>query len=467
MLQAQLGLFSSPVEHEKVSVVNAVDQREDIPQEDVSVNYEVVAEETNADVPPALQEGEPVAVKVLMPATLEDGSDAWEASSQTHKHDDDMYGFNDLDDCDIPKNAFAPPKKAKSSRVTKSAAQVPLNGFAQDSPGQTASAHEKESSDSETPVDPLSSDELPVSLWQPRKPVAVAKKLPEKHSFAETKLNAPVDKIQERKSDFRKQDAEYPTVDDLAKHSFGKKRSERSQSQHEKTDDRRPDDRRSRDSSVRSSDREWREDTRRPSESLRHQQRKEAAPRVTFDDRGQSSNKVDSSHDEQAWEQKNSKDKGHKPGKSSWQTNNISVVPDDRNEPEGVGLNRERNHDVEKDWLDIGTEAEQSNTRDSKRNHKQKPSVESKRNEPKRDAKNAFDADDRPARHVREDRESSSRRPKTVQKPTDVTATGTTTQKITVCSWDDAIGGIIEKNMQRRPAPKNDRPSGGRRGPRR
>jgi hypothetical protein len=33
---------------------------------------------------------------------------------------------------------------------------------------------------------------------------------------------------------------------------------------------------------------------------------------------------------------------------------------------------------------------------------------------------------------------------------------GTSAQKIVVPSWDDAIRDIIEKNMQRRPAVKNE-----------
>ena len=460
MLQSELGLLSSPIGQEQVAVVTAVD-----PPEIDSQNQETPAEVSKGDVPPvgvptdsvAGRSTETVAVHLLVPTTSENESDSWDMKSL--QEGDDQFGA--FDDCGIPKNAFASGKKSKSFRrdAGRNAhfAAAPADMPPQEVPEMQdfALPLEAESAQSETVIDPLLSDELPTSLWQPRKSVPAAKTPAPAAapSFSDTLSHAAVSKVEGRKKEWSAAgrtappDAEQTSADDLGRPSYvppaqqsAKKRYERGDGrQQEKTFDRRS--------------RESVQDT-----SYREQLRNTA------------DNPVESTFDDLAWEPKpTAKGRDRKPGKSFRQAD-IPAFADREDAPKSFGADLDRGND-ENDWLDVGIDVEQVSPRPAKQDRRHKSSFDKpdKREKFDKDAKNAYEAERILARrareeHVREERGESPPRPpaapKRAETPVKEKTAGTSTQKIAVSSWDDAVRDIIEKNMQRRPVTsgnKNDR----------
>jgi len=324
----------------------------------------------------------------------------------------------------------------------------------------------------ETRMDPLLSDELPISLWQPRKPASVAKPPASTavSSFSSETLNKAEGKKQEENHASRT--AAPPPSDNLNKHSFGKQRHERGdgRQQQEKFFDRR-----SREPMPDVPERDLREPPPMGPDRPRHRPPRAAAPQSTFNDftRDELGDAPDeSSFGELAWEPKpTSKVRGHEPRKSFRQA---EVTPFAEREagPKGFGANLDeeairpatvRGHDHENDWLDDSIEIEQASPRTKQHRPRQPISEkpEKRREKFDKDAKNAYEAERilarraREEQHVREEREESSPRPsaapKRAESPMKEKA-AVATQKIAVSSWDDAVRDIIEKNMQRRPA---------------
>ena len=435
-LQSELGLLSSPVEHEQIAVVKATDPRDATPQ-----TGETPWENLNHEASPTALQKETVVVNIDSPVISENDSDSWDVSSSQNAND--LFGFDDLGDCDIPKNAFVTPKKTVASRERRMIAQ-PLT-----EPPPALSERPPFAAETEA-LDLLMTDELPTALWQPRKPASVAKtKLLDVPSFSGTMLRESGLKDQERQSEFRGQEALPKPVDDLARHSSGKKRQDRGKGRQGKSDDRRPSE---------SSNSDWREGSFRVSENQNPRQRKESALQASSDDPVFDGDAGESIFHDTAWELKISKGKNRKSGKSSCPGEAVPCPFDDavtdRNSRNSFAANLNGDVDYDKDWLEEGGKMEKTAFHVSRRNPKRNPPAEPKP-EPAKGKQSVFDKDKAPVRYSREKREPVSLpRP---QRRAESPVAESPAQKITVASWDDAVRDIIEKNMQRRPVAKSDR----------
>ncbi len=473
MLQSQLGLLSTPVEHEQVSVVSAAEPRENAPQ-----NADLPAEEPHVEVPSAQQEQETVAVNINLPETSEDNNDSWDSSPLQDA--DDLFGFGDLGESDIPKNAFGKREKAKPSRETKPAAVPRVEETSQDVFDEPVFASEDLSTKNIPVHDPLMSDELPTSLWQPRKPApSAAKSRPETPSFSGDALSRSDAVTQDRKADPRERDAETMPGDDLAQHSSGRKRRDRGRGRSERSDDRpsrEPSDRDRRDDSRR-------EDSRREPDNQRNRGRRDATPQKSFRDDAfdtdsgfvAADSRNELPQDDLGWEPRPSKHRGdRKPGKPSFRSEDTSPVfadrDDDRRKTEAASPNRDAG-DSGQDWFDGGAEREEkSEDRPSRRNRNRRSPDEARRSEPEKDTRNDCGRDESSPRRSRGERDrESSRQPAAPPAPrrSESSASGAPSQKIAVPSWDDAVRDIIEKNMQSHPPRGERRNNGGGRGRRR
>ena len=454
VLQTQLGLLSSPIKQEQVSVVSVADQTEG----DLK-NHEILAEVPEYKITSTRQESDTVAANTLLPTTSENQGDLWDVNPRQNA--DELFGFDLPGDCDIPKNAFAPPKKPKTFQKAETFASSTVVG-SQDAPENhdLSQAPKAGPGESESIFAPYLPDELPTSLWQPRKPASVAK--------TSTPVNMPsfsggMSQIErqkkESKSDFHKQDEAESPVDDLARHSSGKKRHERSGDRQEKSIDRK-----SRQTVQGEPDSNRYDFPGRIPDHWKRHQPKSITPRPSLDDfvmNDPVNHRDESSCDDLAWEPKQiSKGKSRRPDKSFRQTDIPAFAFADRkDEPESYAPSQDRGTD-KNDWLEDGMELEPIDSRPAQKNPKYKSSVEKKKMEPEKDVRHTFDAEEVPARHARVERDIPPHKPiatKRTETPAQGLMVGTPSQKITVSSWDDAVQGIIEKNMQRRPAPKNDR----------
>jgi len=464
MLQTQLGLVSSPVEHEQISVVGAVDPQD---QDQAPQNNEAFEVKSNSEVSSPPHDNETVVVNIDLPPIAE--NDSWDALP--HQDADDLFDFDDFGDSGIPKNAFAPPKKSKPSRKTATAVDVPLEEPPQHASDMPAFASESQFAENESVIDPLLSDELPTSLWQPRKSASVAKPKSTAPSFGRDTLrhSEAKEKEAERKSESREPAPSPMPIDDLAKHSSGKNRRERSQDQPGN-----PEDRRIREPSRRGPYRDRREDTQRVSESRNQRQHPESAAQAAFDGLAFDDSRAESSLGELAWEPKpRSRGKSRKSDKSSYSSEEPSVpFADGATERESFAADLGRDTVYEKEWLNEDDETVNPGTRIPRSHRKRNSSAEPKKVEPEKDSRNAFDKNESHDRFTRKEREPSPP-PSRQQHRTESSppAAESSSQKIAVASWDDAVRDIIEKNMQRRPASSNknerDRRNGGGRGHRR
>ncbi|MCL2117404.1 MAG: hypothetical protein FWH27_03145 [Planctomycetaceae bacterium] len=452
-LQSELGLLSSPVEHDQVTVVKAADPRDATPQTD-----ETPWENLNHEASSLAQDKETVVVNTDFPGISEQESDSWDVLSR--QKTDDLFGFGDFGDCDIPKNAFASPKKAKSSQQTEMVAPAPAEEPLQDFP-VSALGSKGESAESETPFDPLLSDELPTSLWQPRKPAPVFKKKAGMPVFPGNSSPQPDAQKVERQPESRHQVAEAMPVDDLAKHSSGKKRHDRSRGTYEKFDDRHP-----REPSQGDTDRSRREVSYR--ESGNKQQRRHTADvqQVSFENPVFNDIDIDPSYNGPAWEPKpQSRGKNRKFDKPDVPAEDASFAFADRDRQEGFAVNLERFADDDQDWLHEGGESKKTEPRTFRKNRQRNFPDETSKADPEHGTRNAFDIKEAGRdRYSREERKPlppppPSRQPATSQPQHRAKSpvAESPTQKIVVAGWDDAVRDIIEKNMQRRPVTKNDR----------
>jgi len=440
MLQAELGLLSSPIEHDQVRMVSAVD-----PQDASLRNHETTAQE-------ATQEQETVAARQDSPAVSE------------KETSDDLFGFDGLGDCDIPKNAFATPKKTKPSRKSGTEIPMPVEESAQDIPATPACVQEPEPAANDTVFDPLLSAELPISLWQPRKPASVAKPPTAKPSFSDNTRNPSGAGVKVQKSEPGTPEATPMPVDDLARHSSGKPRQDRGKGRQEKFDDHRP----GRDFSAPPRRDEPRREPRE-FDSPKHRTRKETAPHASFDDGVFDNHVAESSLDDVAWEPKIPKSRERKPDKvAARHAEESPFPPSARDKQAGFAADLEREMEDDHDWLSEGGEREQILSRPPRKDRKPKSYAETRKNEPEKPARNAGDREDDRIPYSSREPLPSSRPPTEVRTAGRAasSATGQPTQKIAVPSWDDAVRDIIEKNMQRHPVTKNER-QGNNRGRRR
>jgi len=486
MLQSQLGLISSPIEQEQVSVVSTAEESEtdDLQQQEVSqdeipsfrqavlpigVPTDTVAGRSTDSVAGrstdtvAGRSTDTVTVNILVPTTSAQESDSRDAKP------DDPFGFSPLDNCDIPKNAFASPRKSKAFRKTGEVAPSPVEAPQDRSEKQDILPSEVGPGTSEAPIDPLQSDELPTSLWQPRKSASASKSPTPTPaatpSFSDTLNDATVSKAEGRKKEWSGADRTAPQVtvppptDDLARHSSGNQRHERSGGRQEKSLDRR---------------------SREPMQEMSYRDRREHSRNVPDNQVDVADNPVETQFDELAWEPKPTSRGKNRETRKSFRQTDVPSFAEREDVPQRFGSGPDRGND-DNDWLDAGLEIEPAPPR-SKQNRQQQSSFEKpeKREKFDKDAKNAYEAERILARRakeeqVREARGESSPRPsatpKRAETPGKEKAAGTSTQKIAVFSWNDAVQDIIEKNMQRRPASatKNDRDrrNGGGRGHRR
>ena len=450
-VQTDLGLLSSPVEHEQISVVNAVDPQD---QDDAPLDSEAFENDSNHEISSPQHETEAVVVNIDLPTPTDSESDS-----------DDLFGFDYFGDSGIPKNAFASPKKARTSHKIEKVAEVRGEETPHFVSPESDFASETKLSEIKNVSDPLMSDELPTSLWKPRKPQAVSKTKSDAPALSgDTSRHSPADAL-ERKSESRSQGASPGPVDDLARHSSGKKRQERSNSRYEKFDDRRP-----KESSHRSRD----DDFRCESEPPIYRRRKEAAPQTPLD--------APAFEDDLPWEPKPQfRGKNRKSDKSSFAEEDTSFAfaegVAERDKQAGFAADLDREMEYEKDWLSDDAKTKHSAVRNSRRDRKRNAVVEPTKSVPEKDTQNSvvkktFDKEEGYDRYSHKERKPSppptSRPPEQrPQRRGETPAAESPSQKITVAGWDDAVRDIIEKNMQRRPAGKTERQSGGRRGPRR
>ena len=489
-LQTELGLLSSPIEQEQVSVIRAVDHQES----DDFQNQEVSAEVPQDEIVPSRHESDSVTVNILMPETTE----------KAPEHASDPFGFDPLDDCDIPKNAFSSPRKSKAFRKTEESAPTPDDvppqeiretlGFALPSESesrQSEALHDgtgtSDGKPSDSIIDPLLSDELPTSLWQPRKPATVAKtpaSVASPSAFSDSWSNAKVKELPV---------ATPPSTDDLGRPSSGQKRYERGngRQQQEKSFDRR-----SREPMQGPSERDWdrREHPRNVPNNPRHRQPRAADPPAAFDDftiDDPADSPMDSSFNELAWEPKSTtkgRDRGH--DDHDWLDDGVDMEMEQAS-PRTKQSVADRSTDNRTDRstdnrtgrsTDNRTGRSTDNRTGRSTDNRNRKSISEKREKPEKrekfdkDARAAYEAERILARRareeqVREEREESPARPSAAPKRSEPHPTGKPTgvppQKIAVSSWDDAVRDIIEKNMQRRPATSGnktdrDRRNGGR-----
>ena len=457
-LRSQLGLLSSPVEHEQVSMVSAVDapkdaapQTENLPQEEQkdSVEMQITAETEESVV---------VDIHVVEGKTDHDSA----------------FDFDDFGDCDIPPNAFGKPKKATASAVAESSGEKIQDAEISVAVKDEIPVAEIESGEAESPLDPFASDELPTSFWQPRKPASIAKPTAKpsvefKPASTDSLNRPPVSPV---KSEDRRRDGETESAlsDDLAKHSSGKKRRERGRGYRESSDDQ---------PSLEPNKTDMFESPHKTREDKSRRPRKDFAEKRAFDDvaLGDVALDYDADIDDlrvlppavpKFEESQPPKRRDRKPGtaNSRFEGDELSFGSME-NETQGRGFGAglsENKSDFEfgNSWFEDETkETAKSRAPSAPRRQDRQPRPEAE-HQPRHDRKPVSEDEVLSAGHSRT-------KPATRQTPAprhdDKPAPAASTQKIAVPNWDDAVGGIIERNMQRRPTKGDQRGnSGGDRG---
>ena len=494
-LQSQLGLLSSPVEHEQLSIVAAVDARETAPQtENASPEVQNENDNDKIDMP----------FETMMEETIE------AAIAPENKTDRDAafdFGGFDFDDCDIPPNAFSKPKKpvAEPVELPPVVDSVDEKSFFDDEvfAQKTDIFEEIKPEKLEAEPDPFASDELPTALWQPRKPASIAK--PVEKPAATSKpvrtesLSRPVAPAAKFEDTNREKKTETATSDDPPKHSSGNKRRERGGQRPQETSG---SEQTSRERNDRGRNDRKRDDANtfdkpRSQEEKKPRSHRDSTEKKTFDDfgfdddlvvddigfgkkgdfgnrgpkKGGDQNKsgfggnLDNGFDDIAdfspkpgfAEQSPSKRRGQKPDKAPYSSEADEMSFEDfENAAKSkfrAGQNDNANGlDFEDNWFKKEDKPEESRERfpkrrDDRKDRKPRPNADA----PRRDDRAAFsEVEEAPAdRSRRKPRQPSGTRQETGPAPV-------APQKIAVPNWDDAIGGIIERNMERRPA-KNDR----------
>ena len=426
-LQAQLGLLSTPVQHEQVSMVGAVDPREETPVE---------SSETQTDN--AIVENVPTENQIVNSPEEETVTVSFEEKKDAFQ----MFEFDDFGECDIPPNAFGAPPKEKEV-VQPAESQIAMDFLQETVEEQTIVAETAAS-----PLDPLASDELPTFLWQPKKPASIATPPAPKTSATRESIKQTRDDIAKPKADVLAQEiTQSDSPDDLNAHSSGKKRRERGK-----------------DRSERSEERKTPVDAERKGFGNFGGEKRPRQPEETPRD--------DDFNDFSTFEEEKLHDVFHgeraeedfsRPSKSSKRKKRGKIEQEERDFSEsefaggfGTGLDDSYEKAADREWLDEPTSA-RKNDGPSKRRRGRKSNDEmetpvSKENErdlrgreTRRDDRNDDAREDRGRQRSR-NQEAAPSRP--------------APQKIVVPSWDDAVSGIIENNMRRHPV-KNDRKSNG------
>ena len=494
-LQSQLGLLSSPIEHEQVSIVAAVDAREVVSQTE-NASPEIQNENDNDKI------GMPF--ETVMEETIE------MVNTPESKTDRDAafdFGGFDFDDCDIPPNAFSKPKKqvaepVELSPVVDSTDEKSFFGdevFAE----KTDIFDEIKPGKSEAEFDPFASDDLPTALWQPRKPASIAKPVEKPAATSkpatmesQSRPVAPAAKFEDTN---REKKAEIVSFDDPPKHSSGNKRRERGGQRSQEISGSEQISRERNDRGRNDRKRDDADTFAKPGsqEEKKPRSQRESTEKKTFDDFGfdddlvvddigfgkksdfgnrgpkkgsvQSESGfggnldngfadiVDFSPKPGFAEQPPSKRRSRKPDKVSDSSDADEMSFEDFENAAKSRFRTGRNDDAdgldfEDNWFKKEGKPEESRERFPKRRDDRKdrkPCPDAKA--PRRDDRDAFsETEEAPTdRSRRKPRQSSGTRQETGPAPM-------SPQKIAVPNWDDAIGGIIERNMERHPA-KNDR----------
>ena len=494
-LQSQLGLLSSPVEHEQVSIVAAVDAREVAPQMENAL-LDVQNENDNDKIGMSFETvmEEPLEANVLESKT-ENGV---------------VFDFGDFDDCDIPPNAFSKPKQpvAEPTVLPPVVDSVDEKSFFEDEvfSEKTDIFDEIKPGKSEAEYDPFASDELPTALWQPRKPASIAKPVEKSAVISKSTmpepLNRPVVPAAKLEDTNNEKKVEIVPSDNPPKHSSGNKRRERGgqrpqeisgseQTFRERTDRGRNDCKREDTDMF---------DKPRSQEEKKSRSHRDSTEKKTFDDfgfdddlvvddigfgkkgdfgnrgpkKGGVQNKsdfggnLDNGFDDIAdfspkpdfAEQSPSKRRGRKPDKASYSSDADEMSFEDFENAEKSKFRVKPNDnadtlDFEDNWFKKENKPEESREHFSKRRDDRKDrKPRSDMDVPRRDDRGVFSEAENATTDRSRRKSVPSRQPSGTHQESGPAPASP--QKIAVPNWDDAIGGIIERNMERRPA-KNDR----------
>ena len=490
-----MGLLSSPVEHEQVSIVAAVDARETVPQTENALP-EVQNENGNSSIDMPF---ETVKEETVEAANIPECEAERDAAF-------DFGGFSDLGDCDIPPNAFSKPKKPFAKPVTASPVvdSVDEKSFFDDESfaEKTDIFEEIKPGKSEAEFDPFASDELPIALWQPRKPASIAKPVEKPAATSKPAMTESLSRSTVSTAKFedinREKKAETAPVDESPKHSSGNKRRERGGQRPQETFGSEQTSRERNDRGRNDRKREGVDtfDKPRSQEEKKPRSHRDSTEKKTFDDfsfdddlavddigfgkgsfghrgpkKGGDQNKsgfcgnLDNGFDDIAdfspkpgfVEQPPSKRRGQKPDKAPYSSDADEMLFEDfENTAKSkfrTGANDDTDGlDFEDNWFKKEDKPEENRERfpkrrDDRKDRKSRPDADV----PRRDDRAAFsETEEAPIdRSRRKSRQQSGTRQETAPAPV-------SPQKIAVPNWDDAIGSIIERNMERRPA-KNDR----------
>ena len=483
MLQSQLGLLSAPVQHEQVSMVGAVDPREITPE----TPEKLVADEPLETVSVSFEEKVTVSEQVF--SEPENKKEEPEKKTTTF----DLFEFGDFGECDIPRNAFGKPSKSEAASDQREFEET-IADFSQNIAEEPViAASEPEPEMVEKDLDPFASDELPTSLWQPRKPPSIAAPIADKPSLS-------LDSLRPSRSETVKpttglavrEPVRSEAKDEPVDTSSGKKRRERGKNRDAKSEDRKP------------SFGEMRDDSLAFPERKPPRDHREARAKADFGDfgrldeepfdeeplgRGFRAERSEKDNFSRASDSHKRRDRrGSKPVR---QEEPVSMEPDfdfGDNIDSGFGgfgadLNASDELAFDIDKLQRNEPTPEKADRFPQGRRGRKSSVKSEFPDARERDRNFRDADtqrddivadprnDARGNNMRNNAGNEGRgrqRPQSHEtQPAEVAPAPP--QKIAVPSWDDAIGSIIEKNMQRHPQKggSNDRKNGGSRGRRR
>ncbi|MDR1491240.1 MAG: hypothetical protein LBT05_00725 [Planctomycetaceae bacterium] len=421
-LQMQLGLLTSPIEHEPVSIVSAVVPKETLQEEnnlsEITHNNakesprendnqtQIIEEETNT-VSVTIQVPINAETRPIVSETEKETKTLAESTTETKVENEVSFlDFGDLGDTGIPQFAFSKPRATRNPTeklpepVTKF--EVTNHDFLSENPKgenlQTSFA-EKEplESEKEKVFDPLATEELPTLLWQPKKIVATPPQSSQIASFS--------DNLTQQKPETTQPLAETPLS------GFKRRESNRQENRREKF--------------APSSAFESSEDIEieRPTRGSRPPQKKSYSPQrkpVLEEDA------VLFEPEEKAAEEFVARPKSQRPTRDS--------------RPQRF----QRNPKTE----DISSE--QTSYRDDSEPEKRNFSSDNSRIQ---EIPTHAQYEEFPQKRAKE-RERTVTKPRIEQRnserSTDSAMPSPAPQKLIVPGWDDAVGGIIEKNMARR-----------------
>jgi hypothetical protein len=207
-LQMQLGLLTSPIEHEQILVVSAVTPKETEKEQEISkINMEESSNENENQTQILEEETKAVSITIQVPLHIDDAALETDnevkipiesAKKNGAENETSFLDFGDLSDPGIPRFAFSKPREsqAQTEKLPEPVTNIEVanNDFSSENKTnnndalQTSFAesenHRSELENAET-FDPLATEELPTSLWQPRKIVATPPQPPKIASLSD------------------------------------------------------------------------------------------------------------------------------------------------------------------------------------------------------------------------------------------------------------------------------------------